>query len=198
DFHALIDGVAKHYEPVGVIEESLVQTIATCWWRKARVIRAENGEIRKGLDTLKVDRVLRDSDKVNLKLAITTMGLGLHTRGSPADEKISRFERWSDIQALQIDLRQHGFGLAYLSSILQHAKSELGGQGHISEKTLGDIIFGFCFWDCALALLCAQAGPPRTKEEAQTLASENQDQVGKTLTLLQKLIDERLEKISDL
>src|SRR5438105_9363994 len=72
DFHAMIDGVAKHYEPVGVIEESLVQTIATCWWRKARVIRAENGEIRKGLDTLKVDRVLRDSDKVNLKLAITT------------------------------------------------------------------------------------------------------------------------------
>ena len=30
EFHALITGLWEYYEPVGVIEDSLVQTIATC------------------------------------------------------------------------------------------------------------------------------------------------------------------------
>jgi hypothetical protein len=41
------------------------------------VIRAENGEIRKRLDTLAVDRALGNSDKVNLDLALSEMGLDL-------------------------------------------------------------------------------------------------------------------------
>src|ERR1035438_7200623 len=45
EFHDLVEQLNEQYEPVGIVEESLVQTIATCWWRKARVIRAENGEI---------------------------------------------------------------------------------------------------------------------------------------------------------
>jgi hypothetical protein len=44
---------------------------------KARVLRAENGEIRKRLDTLAMDRVLRNSDKGNLDLALSEMELGL-------------------------------------------------------------------------------------------------------------------------
>ena len=60
EFHALVENLGNSYKPVGVVEETLVQTIATALWRKARVIRAENGEIRKQLDTLRVDRALRD------------------------------------------------------------------------------------------------------------------------------------------
>ena len=56
EFHDLVGQLCEDYEPVGVVEESLVQTIATCLWRRARVIRAENGEIRKRLDTLAMDR----------------------------------------------------------------------------------------------------------------------------------------------
>jgi hypothetical protein len=41
EFHELVEKLCQQYEPVGVLEESLVQTIATCWWRKARVLRAE-------------------------------------------------------------------------------------------------------------------------------------------------------------
>jgi len=52
EFHDLVQKLCADYQPVGVVEELLVQTIATCWWRKARVIRAENGEIRKRVDTL--------------------------------------------------------------------------------------------------------------------------------------------------
>ena len=68
EFHALVGQLWEDYEPVGVVEESLVQRIAACWWRTARVIRAENGEIRKRLDTLAVDRALRNSDKGSLDL----------------------------------------------------------------------------------------------------------------------------------
>ena len=31
DFHALAERLWEYYEPVGVVEESLVQTIASCW-----------------------------------------------------------------------------------------------------------------------------------------------------------------------
>jgi hypothetical protein len=37
EFHSLLKGLWESYEPMGVVEESLVQTIAACWWRKARV-----------------------------------------------------------------------------------------------------------------------------------------------------------------
>ena len=73
EFHALVEQLGKCYEPVGIIEETLVQTIATALWRKARVIRAENGEIRKRPDTLAVDRALRNSDKGNLAVISQTL-----------------------------------------------------------------------------------------------------------------------------
>ncbi len=69
EFHNLAERLWERYEPLGIVEESLVQTIATCWWRKARVLRAENGEIRKRLDAVAVDRAFRNSDKANLVLS---------------------------------------------------------------------------------------------------------------------------------
>ena len=75
EFHDIVERLCEQYEPVGVVEESLVQTIATCLWRKARVIRAENGEIRKRLDLLAVDRALQISDESNLNVAIEAIGL---------------------------------------------------------------------------------------------------------------------------
>ena len=33
EFHTLVEGLGKCYEPVGVVEETLVQTIAACLWR---------------------------------------------------------------------------------------------------------------------------------------------------------------------
>ena len=57
-----LDRLWQEYEPVGVLEETLVQRIATCLWRLARVLRAENGEIRKRLDWAIAEGVLRASD----------------------------------------------------------------------------------------------------------------------------------------
>lgn len=35
DFQDQHLGLWKFYQPVGIVEESLVETIAICWWRKA-------------------------------------------------------------------------------------------------------------------------------------------------------------------
>ena len=42
EFDSFLDRLWQEYEPVGVREETFVQRIATCWWRQARVLRAEN------------------------------------------------------------------------------------------------------------------------------------------------------------
>src|ERR1035438_6892600 len=68
DFHDLLQQLNQEYQPVGIVEDSFVQTIATCLWRKARVLRAENGEIRKRLDTLAMDREQQNADKANRDL----------------------------------------------------------------------------------------------------------------------------------
>jgi hypothetical protein len=194
-FHDQVKQLCEYYEPVGVVEESLVQTIAACWWRKARVIRAENGEIRKRLDTLAVDRALRNSDKGNLDLALSEMGLGLYNAENPADGKVSTRNRWSAMQFAQSDLRRHRSGLAYLSALLQKAKSEITSDGYISEEIRKKIFFAFCLWDCLFALTCLHAGRPEAKMEDRP--SEKVDkQTDKERAALGAFIDDRLERIS--
>jgi len=58
------------------------------------VIRAENGEIRKRLDLLAVDRAQQISDEGNLNVAIEGLDLRLFGGEHPAD-KVSSRERWS-------------------------------------------------------------------------------------------------------
>jgi hypothetical protein len=196
EFHALIEGLWEYYEPVGVVEGSLVQTIGTCWWRKARVIRAENGEIRRRLDTLAVDRALRNSDKANLDLALMEMDLGLYSAENQADDKVSTRDRWSAMQGAQSNMRGHGAGLGYLSALLQKAKSEIASEGYISEKIRKEIFLAFCFWDYLFALTCLYAGPPETKVEGQRPDSVEEKQPGKRRPDVVAFIDSRLERIT--
>lgn len=133
EFHNLAERLWERYEPLGVVEESLVQTIATCWWRKARVLRAENGEIRKRLDAVAVDRAFRNSDKANLVLS--EMDLEVYRPENQADQQVSTRERWSAIQDDQRTLREHHSGLVYLSALLKTAKSEMTRDGYLSECT---------------------------------------------------------------
>ncbi len=120
EFDDLLGQLCEDYEPVGVIEESLVQTIATCLWRRARVIRAENGEIRKRLDTLSVDRAQRNSYKSNFDLVVSQILLA-----NPADgRKLTEYGS-STIQEAQRDLTKHHNGLSLMTELLEDAKSEI-------------------------------------------------------------------------
>ena len=92
EFHALIEDLENCYQPVGAVEELHVQIIATALWRKARVLRAENGEIRRQLDTSAADRALRNSDKGNFDLALQEMGVCT----TPRTRLIRRYQPWTD------------------------------------------------------------------------------------------------------
>lgn len=197
DFHSLVEGLWEDYEPVGVVEESLVQTIATCWWRKARVFRAENGEIRRRLDSLAVDLALRNSDKGNLELALMEGDLGWFSEGNQADVKVSTEDRWSTIQRAQTNVRGHRPGRTYLIALLREAKSEIAREGYLSEKIRQKIFLAFCFWDYVFALTCSYAGPPEAKVKGQPSDSAENKQAGKKGSNIVALIDDRLEMIRE-
>ena len=197
DFDKLVEGLRKHYEPVGVVEESLVDTIVTCLWRKARILRAENGEIRKRLDTALVDRALRASDKVNLHLALTEGELGWFDAENQGDDKLASMERWSIMQRTAINLRGHRSGLAYLAGLLEQAKSELATAGHISEGMGQKLMLAFGLCDFLFTLTCLRAIPHEARTEGQP-ADGNEDKRSdqKLPDLTREFIDDRLDWIN--
>jgi len=196
EFHDFVERLCEQYEPVGVVEESLVQTIATCFWRKARVIRAENGEIRKRLDLLELDRAPRIADEGNLNVAFEGLDLGLFSAENSADDKVSSKERWSVLQSAQTGLRGHHSGLNYLWALLTSAKSEIASEGYISERIRQKIVSAFYFWDCLFALTCGYASPSATKVETSPSTDTGAEEADRRATLV-AFIDDRLQKIGD-
>src|SRR5256885_10479109 len=196
EFHSLLEGLWDSYEPIGVVEESLVQAIAACWWRKARVIRAENGEIRKRLDTIAVDRALRDSDKGNLALLSSEMDFVWYNPENPADGKVSTTDRWSAMQVAQSNLRGHHSGLAYLRVLLQKAKSEIVTDSYMSEKIQKKIFHALGLLDYFFALICFNDGPPETKMEDRPTEKTADKPTNEERAHIIASIDDRLERIS--
>src|SRR5438093_35001 len=131
EFEALLDRLWQEYERGGVLEETLVQRIATCWWRQERVLRAENGEIRKRLDCAIAEGVLRASDKHSLDM----VSLGLLGAGglfNTNEQKLSRRERLLVVQKCQSDLRRNHDSVEYSRAVLLKVKSELASKGDLS------------------------------------------------------------------
>jgi hypothetical protein len=73
EFDALLARLQKHYRPSGAMEEMLVERIVTCWWRLARVQRAETGEIRRELDSACFNSDLAASNKASVQLSMANL-----------------------------------------------------------------------------------------------------------------------------
>ena len=159
------------------------------------MIRAENGEIRKSLDLLAVDRALQISDENNLNVAIESMDLRLFSTENPAD-KVSTRERWSILQGVQTNLRGHYSGLYYLRMLLTIAKSEITSEGYISEKLREKILSAFFSWDYTFALACFYSGPSETKVQPNPSPDAGEEEAKRRASLL-KFIDDRLRRIDD-
>lgn len=196
EFYILLGSFCDCYEPIGIVEESLVQTIAACWWRKARVIRAENGEIRKRLDTVAVDSAFQNLDKASLDLVSSEVDLDMYRPGNQADQQVSTRQRLSAMQSNQRALREHHAGLAYLRELLMTAKSEMFTDGYISEKILNRIIVAFSLWDCPLALTCVDAGPPEARKEDPMSKGFVDQSLDKQRAAVIALIETRLKAIT--
>jgi hypothetical protein len=191
EFHALIESLWNCYEPVGIVEETQVQIIATTLWRKARVIRAENGEIRKRLDTISVDRVLRNSDNTNLVLAVSQLELGFFR-----PNQIPLMEQWAALQHAQTTLRTHHPGLAFLRAHLEEAKSEIASEGYMSETTRKELFLAFSFWDYPFAIQMYAFRPPETKADNGPCTVADDKEAEEKRAAAVALIDYQLERIN--
>src|ERR1035438_2689627 len=207
EFHDLVEQFCEYYEPVVVVEESLVQTIATCWWRKARVIRAENGEIRMRLDTLAKDRALRDSDKGNHDLTVLEGLLFFFYSENRAERpELTEDGRCGWRDALR-DLRKHQPGLLYLTVLLEKAKSEIASDGYPSETTRTRIFHTFSNWDHCLAFAFLNFNPPEARmkdgpsekvRDKQVVDEQDEQTDKKRADSIAAMIDDRLERLSAL
>jgi NADH dehydrogenase/NADH:ubiquinone oxidoreductase subunit G len=189
EFDALIEDLENDYQPVGVLEEMLVQAIATALWRKARILRAENGEIRLRLDAAAAERMRRNSDKGNFALASQEMGSRLYNPENQTDQKISTMDRWTAAQVAQSHALESEPGIEYLAALLRGAKSEIQGDGYISENLRKKIFSIACFWDYGFALVCLNATPARAgmKDPSSTTEMSNADVVD--------ILEDRLQRL---
>ena len=177
EFQELVKQLWEDHNPVGVMEGSLVQEIASCLWRKARVLRAENGEIRTRVDTLRMERAQQLSDKANLDLALSDMESPLFSDKNWADQQVSTKDQWVAKQLVQIGLREHNRGLEVLSSLLKFAKSEIARDGYLSEWTQKRVFNAFHLWQKALVEICSIVGRPETNtEDEQSDDEQSQDE----------------------
>jgi hypothetical protein len=195
EFHAMVEGLEKYYAPVGTIEEMLVQTIATSLWRKKRVLRFENGEIRKRLDPLSTDLALRNLDKRNFALVLSLSNVPLFNSENPADAKVSTVDRYLALQAMYGNLREDRSGLAHLSTLLERAKSEIASEGYISEAIRKKIFQHYCFLDFPFASLCQNAGPAETKTEDGQPDRKSKKDIETDCAFIVRMIDIQLEGI---
>jgi hypothetical protein len=200
EFDALAEGLRQHYNPVGPIERMLVEKIAVSWWRLGRINRAENGEIRKRLDTLSMDHALRISAQTNLALIFSMGGGSLFSYANPADAKVSTVDRHSAVQAVDGHLTKDRTGLMFLTQHLELAKSEIASDGYMSEGIRKRIFGVFFSLDMPFALLCLNAGPPVAEKEAQPSKrnSDKRDDTAIDRSLVLGSIDAKIKQLSAL
>ena len=199
EFDTLVKQLCEDYEPVGVVEEWLVQTIANCWWRKARVLRAENGEIRKRLDTLAMDREQQNSYKSNRDLVSLQILFLFSSAENQGDRLVVTKDGSSAVREAQRDLTKHHSGLSFLTELLQDAKSEIARDGYISLDIRTKIFHASSYWDHYLRNWLCPLLSPRSENGRGHLKRLWTNKLTKnTRCLIVAAIDNRLEKISKL
>lgn len=205
EFSALLKGLQEYYKPCGILEETFVDKIASCLWRIARALRAENGEIRIRLDTIERDRTQRKADESNLALFLASKESEPHPETNDSG-KMSKADSGSSDLGVRVDLRSHQSGLEYLRGILQNAKFQIARDGYISKKTQGRIYSAFCRWDYWFAAAVDHFRSPEAKEQGP-LSEDIEDPLSSVAvemtTDVQRseviaLIDSRLRMVSSL
>jgi hypothetical protein len=170
EFQTLLGRLYESYKPVGVAEELLVQTIANCWWRNARVSRAENGEIQKQLDSFAYDQAQQ-------ALGAAKQSILELEASYPAElfAKLPAVDIVDLCESAKSDLRKHSIGRSYLARLLQEAKIEIIDDGYLSNTTAARLFLLFDLWDHPFARTCLLSASS-SAGEAETAASvDNRD-----------------------
>jgi hypothetical protein len=133
----------------------LIQRIATCYWRLARVLRFETGETRKSLDNVAVTHSPKKVDQANR--SITQVQLWEYERRCAtniAGEDVSIQERFRTLEQLQGALRTSPMGTRYLMSALSVTRGEIQEKGSLSDESVEGLMYTFGYCDRALMDIC--------------------------------------------
>jgi hypothetical protein len=125
EFEDLVSSLRDYYQPEGPVEEALTGRIATSLWRMHRVQRAEQGAIRRVIDTL-VARTLRTREdefhrnvrainQIDDSMDLILSGSGLPTNGEQA----------------QRGLRRSSLGLQFLIDELKGLRETVSDEKHV-------------------------------------------------------------------
>jgi hypothetical protein len=135
EFNRLLADLWGLYRPVGILEELSVQEIAICYWKKARALRAERGD-------LQVHGTMPATDHLEM----------------------ANVQMWTDRlpdPVAQSHLRGTAAGRDYLRSVLQKAREELQREGSLKHETVRTLEATF---DSVTRKLSARVGALRAAE----------------------------------
>src|SRR5262249_12033459 len=96
--------------------------------------RAENGEIRKKLDSAAVSVYLQGANALSIAVLLWRSG-DLYTTANEADQKLSSRERRSEVLNAATDLKKDRLGTKYLKLGWSRVKRELIETGQTSKPT---------------------------------------------------------------
>jgi hypothetical protein len=163
EFKRLLQEFREKLQPVGILEETLVERIVVCIWRLKRVARCEAGEIRSKLDTVRSGEPGRRLGKLKWELQLFEV-----------TKRADVFECSS-------------FGVELLLEILDRVFAELEEGDELSEESEDRLEF-FGTGDNSLADLYARFNPsaePGTEEDGPRVSRcELMDAIAKKATYL--------------
>jgi len=178
EFRNLTSQLWQDLQPVGVLEEMLVEKIAICYWRLRRVLRCEIGEIRKELDTASWRFVFKQAEQVAL-------------------EKDSLF-----LERSRQNLKKNSLGLQYLTGVLDEVSKDVEQVGYLSKEALEKLMKnfgleeeGFPFW-CLVFTQMATQRTEKVKEDPENYSDIPSPEKCKEIILY--LIDGERKKLESL
>ncbi|MFH1373303.1 MAG: hypothetical protein ABII79_05885 [bacterium] len=112
DFGKTLQSLVDDFQPVGPMEQILVERIAVSYWRLRRALRAETGAIRNQLDSF------------------------IWTSARKAESDLKHNMRFSDLPECRESIMTDPKGLQLLIDELEVVKTQIEEDGHISEHSI--------------------------------------------------------------
>jgi hypothetical protein len=199
EFDALVARLQKHYRPSGAMEEMLVERIVTCWWRLARVHRAETGEIRKELDSAYFDSDVSASNKASVGFWMADL-LNPEVRNKASvpmfHPNSNMQERLEVLAKTQSEIKKDVLGAFLLLLDLMRVKRDLTEVGHLSDSVRERLLDRFAFCDSRLVILCDLFKAEQNNAEKEQLRSG--DGVDARKDIVMHLINSEMERLESL
>jgi len=148
EFNRLLAGLNEHFQPEGMLESLLVDTIAACAWRSRRVLRFETGEIRRRLDSAISDQQHRLADEFSrqeqrvLENFLHRIATDPQLAENTKDTKDTSGPLADYTQAARA-LQSSSYGLRHLTELLQEFRKQIEQNGSLDQDSKAFLALNF-------------------------------------------------------